>query len=767
MRLPVRVFFRCLSFLLIFFLLLPIFTSLTHAQTPPPASNQYITPNLEPNVPRNQHTMIQSLFLEILLAFQCQLTGIDLVDPTKSCLGVNLKTGQLGYAPPSTNNGGGMQIGGLLGMINQGVGTMYTPTFGSQDYFRYVASDFGIVKSTYAAAYTGFDGLSPILGLWKTTRDIAYYLLIIAFIFIGIGVMLRLKIDPRTVMTVQNQIPRVIICIILITFSYAFAGLMIDTMWAVTYMGVNKITEAANPRTDCSNPNAHLNDTATRHILGNPFAFVNQTFGGSGGTMGCVDVWGVFDLAKTVSNQIARIEADIVWSFLFGADDRPGQDCDLNPWGGMSLDGCWELGLLVIIEWVASIIWFIIVLIALIIALFRIWFELLKAYVMVLLYVILAPIWIVFGLLPKRPLGFEKWLRVYFANLAVFPAVVFILVGARALGVLFDASTTRFVPPLIGEPDTGAFGAILEFGMVLMAPQLLSLIREKLSVQPNKQTAAAMQTFNAGRTAAGTPAKQAIKHMNKRDQYGNAVGPLASMTDRFTNWGATKAQKMKLPTFGMGGAHDKQEYMRQNYGSLQGYGKGWQGNKDDFDHARREAKASNQGKAFDDKFMKGGNPDYEGWRKENPVASEGVPVARTPQGVPIEGTVTPTTGAEHAAQPVGVGVGEGIPTGEGAPAAGRQEIVVRIVGPNGQETPVNLGAAGEAPTHEVVLNSIQDPSSRAGFQAYINTERARSQAAGQTSMWDKSANQILPSESEAIQSVLNTHVNPPTGRRTA
>ena len=60
--------------------------------------------------------------------------------------------------------------------------------------------------------------------------------------------MLRIKIDPRTVMTIQNQIPRVIICIILITFSYAFAGAMIDVMWAVTYMGVNKITQTVNPQ---------------------------------------------------------------------------------------------------------------------------------------------------------------------------------------------------------------------------------------------------------------------------------------------------------------------------------------------------------------------------------------------------------------------------------------------------------------------------------------------------------------------------------------
>lgn len=759
MRLPVRVFFRCLSFLLIFSLLLPIFTSVIHAQTPAPLSNQYISPNIEADVPRNQHTMVQSLFIEILLAFQCQLTGIDLADPTKSCLGINLKTGQLGYAPPSAHNEKGQQIGGLLGMINKGIGTMYTPTVSSRDYFQYVASDFSLVKSTYAAAYTGFDGLSPILGLWKTTRDIAYYLLIIAFIFIGIGVMLRLKIDPRTVMTVQNQIPRVIICIILITFSYAFAGLMIDTMWAVTYMGVNKITEAANPRTDCTDTRQHLSDTSTRMLLGNPFAFVNQIFAGSGGTFGCADVWGVFDLAKNVANQIARIEADIVWSFLFGADDRPGASCDLNPIGGLNLDGCWELGLLTIIEWVASIIWFIIVLIALIIALFRIWFELLKAYIMLLLYVILAPIWIVFGLLPKRPLGFEKWLRVYFANLAVFPAVVFILVGARVLSVLFDASTTRFVPPLIGEPDTGAFGAVIEFGMVLIAPQLLSLIREKLSVQPTKQTAAAMQTFNAGRSAAGAPAKQGIKHLNKRDQYGNAIGPLASLTDRTTN------KLSKIPVVGGLTGHDKNEWVKEHY-TARGYDQA----KDAYNAARTNAYKQGKGNEFDNTHKK----SVTQWARNegyNPFGGQGRALTpneellhRNSEGLP-EGVGAPMAGS----QPTGglPGAEPQVVTGDGTATGGRQEIIVRIVGPNGQETPINLGAAGEAPTHEVVMNSIQDPGTRASFQAYINAERARSQAAGQTSYWDKAANQVLPHESEQMQNAIDTHINPGAGRNTA
>ena len=51
--------------------------------------------------------------------------------------------------------------------------------------------------------------------------------------------MLRLKIDPRTVMTIQNQIPKIIIGLILVTLSFAIAGLLIDIMWIAIYLFYN------------------------------------------------------------------------------------------------------------------------------------------------------------------------------------------------------------------------------------------------------------------------------------------------------------------------------------------------------------------------------------------------------------------------------------------------------------------------------------------------------------------------------------------------
>ena len=496
--------------------------------------------NLAADVPLNQHTLVQSVFLEMMLAFQCQLTGIDLVNPGQSCLGVNMSTHELSYDP--SQKAGQGQIGGVLGAINQGIGAMYTPTFSASDYTKDLSANFGIVKPALAqtTAYTGFQGLQPIIGLWKVTRDISYFLLVIAFIFIGIGVMLRLRIDPRTVMTIQNQIPRVIICIILITFSYAFAGIMIDAMWAVTYMGVNKITGTAltNPALGkCGNVKTPqtLNSYSTSYILNNPLTFAEYIF-----VEKCSDgASGILSLSWGVSQNISAVESNLFLNILL--PDHTNPDCGLT-----SLGDCFWAALRNSVNFVLTIFWFLVVLIALIISLFRIWFELLKAYVMLLIYVVLAPIWIVFGLLPKKPLGFEKWLRAYFANLAIFPATAFILVGARVFHEIFNTTAQyRFVPPLIGNPATGNFGMIVEFAMILIAPHLLGLIREKLGTPPVKQLGAAAATFSAGRAAAGAPAKKAIAGWTRRNPTtGAAEAPGSRMADTAKRKIATTLSKV-------------------------------------------------------------------------------------------------------------------------------------------------------------------------------------------------------------------------------
>ena len=56
--------------------------------------------------------------------------------------------------------------------------------------------------------------------LWKGVRNVSYYLIIIPTIFLGFAIMFRAQINPQTQITLLNIIPRLLIVMLLITFSY-------------------------------------------------------------------------------------------------------------------------------------------------------------------------------------------------------------------------------------------------------------------------------------------------------------------------------------------------------------------------------------------------------------------------------------------------------------------------------------------------------------------------------------------------------------------
>ena len=447
-------------------------TQLITPNSQPPTS--YNTPNLNPEVPRNQHTFTQSAMIEILSSVFCIITGIDPVNPTQGCLDIDPATHKLGLRPPQD---GKPQLGGLIGFLPGMFSMVYTPPASGTDYIRYLAGNFGITQPAYAQTGGGFESLRPLLPLWTAARNVAYLLFVLVFIIIGLAIMLRVKIDPRTVMTLQNQIPRIIIGILLVTFSYAIAGLMIDGMWLLTYAGINTITQASadsNPiATGCPPTDSTLQQRATKNLISTPFTYANGVLKiGCGITYGS----GMTHVTWSVGNSIGGITFDILKDML------PTD-------GNWFVAGIPPINLLKLISWIltyvlsaiSGILALIIIFLALMWAMFTLWFELLKAYVMLILYIIAAPLWIVTGLLPGKPLGFDKWLRRMFVHLAVFPAVACLLVVASVLMNIFNnAGTGAFVPPLVGQSNMSGFGSLLAFAVILMAPTLLEVLKENL-----------------------------------------------------------------------------------------------------------------------------------------------------------------------------------------------------------------------------------------------------------------------------------------------
>ncbi|NMC08965.1 hypothetical protein GYA44_01380 [Candidatus Microgenomates bacterium] len=119
---------------------------------------------------------------------------------------------------------------GLAGMTENQVIAM----FNSQpkvDVVAHLANEwvpgFEKTNSVYAA---GYDDLmnAGISDIWSVTRNIAYIGFVIVMIVIGFMIMFRNKIGGQALVTLGNSIPRVIVSLILVTFSFAITGIIID-----------------------------------------------------------------------------------------------------------------------------------------------------------------------------------------------------------------------------------------------------------------------------------------------------------------------------------------------------------------------------------------------------------------------------------------------------------------------------------------------------------------------------------------------------------
>lgn len=131
--------------------------------------------------------------------------------------------------------------GGLLGTADSFVNYAYTNQpnvnlvahLGNEWVPGYKESTTGL----YAAEkQSGYDELmdSGISNIWAKFRDLAYLFFVVVMIVIGFMIMFRSKLGGQTLVSLGNTIPNVIVGLILVTFSFAIAGLVIDIGGLIT-----------------------------------------------------------------------------------------------------------------------------------------------------------------------------------------------------------------------------------------------------------------------------------------------------------------------------------------------------------------------------------------------------------------------------------------------------------------------------------------------------------------------------------------------------
>ncbi|MBI4157404.1 hypothetical protein HY502_00975 [Candidatus Woesebacteria bacterium] len=445
----------------------------------------------------------------IIYSFSAIMAGTDLL----KCAGlVETDPSQLGgclekIAPTetsgSTSSGG---FGGALvgaGLLADSIISIH-PASGVE-YLAEAAQKFHLIPEASAQGF-GFKSIEPIQLMWKAFRNMAYGFLVVVVLAMAFMIMFRVKVSPQVVISVQSALPRLVGILILITFSYAIAGFLVDLSYLIIGLIVTFVK--------------------SQGLLGN-----------AGSTLNSLDlaqrVWGDLAAWGPMTSLILIVIFPLI---LIGL----GLVAIGIVTGGIAAPATIVGGLLILIILLFIFIQFI-----------KTLWSLLKAFVNVLLLIIFGPLLIMLGGFTPTIGGFGVWIKSLAANLAVFPTVALmafiahliywsfphsIMDVARGIGFFnpFEvqatvASNPSFVLPIF---STGGFltPVLAAMGILLIMPSAAELVKSIISGQPFNygqaigQAVGPIKTIGQGGLAGGVGRIEEGRRISMGTAYQPAVG---------------------------------------------------------------------------------------------------------------------------------------------------------------------------------------------------------------------------------------------------
>lgn len=391
---------------------------------------------------------------------------------------------------------------GMISQISGGISSLVSnPPASTKQYIAHINDNLqrhSLAQPAYAENATGEGGgygfarLEGFLPLWKAFRNIAYFFFILAFVIYGFMIMFRVKINPQTAANIQLALPKLIVTLILITFSYAIVGLLIDFMWVGYYLILNTLDSFGV-------------FGESKGVLG----FVNDIFRGLASGGGGLIITSIFQA-------VLAIYAGV-----------PGALGAITGVSGnfftiiMALKTFSATGLIIIL----------IVLIAVIIALIKLLVKLITAYVTIFINLVLSPLILLSGILPGKNDVFSTWITNLVANIIVFPVASILLLFSGyfmtqpvaslvedAIGIvginvsLSLIDNTQRIPnvpllspqtewlsnfPVIGS-GASEWYALIGLALLLMSPKFVDMVMDAFKVKPFPYGAAAIESLTAG-----------------------------------------------------------------------------------------------------------------------------------------------------------------------------------------------------------------------------------------------------------------------------
>jgi len=382
----------------------------------------------------------------------------------------------------------------------------YAPPASGTYYVLNSLKEAHLIPQSYAAEGLGFAGIVPFINIWKKLRDITFLIIALAMVISGFLIMFRSQMDAQHSIKLESALPKIILTMILINFSFAIAGFMIDFMYILSGL----VIVTLGPLMD---PSLSIPNVLNTYLHPSLFDLFNLGFGNyDGSILGFVHQ--LHEIFVTVPNAMLG---------LFGAAARKMMlfmiGLVLFP---LYAAGIMRLGLTIgdkVIDSIpsADVIVFLITLIivlplslwltvktpVLIIGFIILWsFVVLmaklviivfKTYIKLLFYIILSPLILVSEALPGTS-AFVPWLQTICVELLTFPAILAIFFMAGAFRYAITQGSLFRLPYFVSINPEG-LSALIGYGTLLMMPNLIMTMKEKLNTKTIKTPEAGLGLF--------------------------------------------------------------------------------------------------------------------------------------------------------------------------------------------------------------------------------------------------------------------------------
>lgn len=372
-------------------------------------------------------------------------------------------------------------------------------------YVKGLIGKFSPVTEVKAQGGFGYSAISAVQKYWAGFRNMAYAIIVLVVIIFAFMIMFRVKLSPQTVISVQSALPKIIVVVILATFSYAIAGFLIDFTYVIAGLFATLLYSSgfAIPGKDLYGIYEQIIPNTA--LLGNFYIL---------GYM----IW------YTILFAIA-----LVWSFVTILTQA-------SVWGALA-------SIVMIVVWAFLIIlciWYTI----------KIPWVLIKTLISIYISIVLAPIQIIAGALVPQA-GFGQWFKKLATELLVFPVTGLFLYLAMSTLLSSFAVNCRIIGlgPLCGSTDPGKLWApsiigssadmsgllwlAVSFGIIIMLPKVVDMLKGLIMGEKFSFGTAMGEAVGVGRAAWGLTGAPFVGQAREAFSIANAPrvwGKLADWT---------------------------------------------------------------------------------------------------------------------------------------------------------------------------------------------------------------------------------------------